>query len=506
MSLLGLDVGTTGCKAVLFRHDGTVLGTAYEEYDYRKPQPGYAELDAPLVWARIKDLIRAVSAQAGDDPVSALAIASMGEAVVPVTRDRQILGPSILNFDERGVEYLPSLGEALNNERLYAINGNTLGNHYSLTKLMWIREHQPEIYAQVDYFLHWSGFVAFMLGAEAALDYSLANRTLLFDLERRDWSPKLIAIAGLDAARLPPTIPSGTPIGSVLPSLAAELGLPPGVTIVSGAHDQCANGVGCGVLQEGQAMYGMGTFICLMPAYSRRPSPGAMIERGLNTEHHAARGLFVSFIYNQGGSMVKWFRDTFAAAEKARALSSGRDLYADLIAEMPPGLGRLVVLPHFVVPGPPHFISDSCGLIAGLRLDTSRGEILKGILEGATFDLRQNLENLPGTGIQVRELRVVGGGSKSDAWVQLSADILDRPFVRTANPEAGSLGAAILAGSATGVFASLEQGCQAMLRQGRRFEPDPARGRAYSELYEKYCQLWPLLADYLRGLAGWASR
>src|SRR3972149_11729096 len=130
MSLLGLEVGRTGCKAVLFRHDGTVLGTAYEEYDYRKPQPGYAELDAPLVWARIKDLIRSVSAQAGDDPVSAPAIASMGEAVVPVTRDRQILGPSILNFADRGGEYLPSLGEALNNERLYAINGNTLGNHY----------------------------------------------------------------------------------------------------------------------------------------------------------------------------------------------------------------------------------------------------------------------------------------------------------------------------------------------------------------------------------------
>jgi xylulokinase len=226
-----------------------------------------------------------------------------------------------------------------------------------------------------------------------------------------------------------------------------------------------------------------------------------MIERGLNTEHHAAPGLFVSFIYNQGGSLVKWFRDTFAAAEKAGAVSSGRDLYADLIAEIPPGPGRVVVLPHFVVTGPPHFVADSCGLIAGLHLETSRGEILKGILEGVTFYLRQNLERLPATGIQVSELRAAGGGSKSDAWVQLSADILGQPLVRTANPEAGSLGAAILAGTATGAFANLVEGCQAMLRLGRRFEPDPARGEAYSELYEKYCQLWPLLADYLRWLA-----
>ena len=502
MSLLGLDVGTTGCKAVLFRQDGTVLGSAYEEYDYRAPQPGYAELDAARVWERIKALIRAVSARAGNDPVSALAIASMGEAVVPVTRDRQVLGPSILNFDERGAEYLPALRAALSDARLYAINGNTLGNHYSLTKLLWVREHQPKLYERADYFLHWSSFAAFMLGAEPALDYSLANRTLLFDLERRDWSPELLAVAGLDASRLPPAVPSGTPIGTVLPSLADELGLPPGVAIVSGAHDQCANGVGCCVLGEGQAMYGMGTFLCLMPAYSRRPPAEAMMARGLNTEHHAAPGLFVSFIYNQGGSLVKWFRDTFAAAEKTAAVSSGRDLYAELLAEMPAGPGRLVVLPHFVVTGPPHFIADSCGVIAGLRLETARGEILKSILEGVTFDLRQSLENLPATGIQVRELRVVGGGSKSDAWVQLSADVLGRPFVRTANPEAGSLGAAILAGTATGAFASLEEGCQSMVRLGRRFEPDPARGGAYAELYGKYCQLYPLLADYLRELAG----
>jgi xylulokinase len=501
MSLLGLDVGTTGCKAVLFRGDGSVLGSAYAEYETRSPGPRRFELDSAAVWLQIKEMIRAVCAAGKADPLRAVAIASMGESVVPVTRHRQILGPSMLNFDERGQEYLPRLSATLSDEQLYAINGNTLGNHYSLTKLMWIQEHQPDLWAQADYFLHWSSFVAFMLGADPALDYSLANRTLLFDLERQDWSNALINVTGLDASRLPPTIPSGQVIGQVLPSLAGELGLPLGVAIVSGAHDQCANGVGCGILQEGQAMFGMGTYLTIMPAFSHRPAPDVMVARGLCTEHHAAPGLFVSFIYNMGGGLVKWHRDTFAAAEKALAQTEGRDLYSELIAELPVAPGKIVVLPHFSTTGPPHFIADSCGVIAGLRVETSRGEILKGILEGVTFYLRQNLDGLPGAGIEIRELRVVGGGSQSDAWVQLSADILGVPCVRTANLQAGSLGAAILAGAATGEFASLEDGCQAMVHLGRRFDPDPVRGREYAELYEKYSRLWPLMADYLRDLA-----
>jgi xylulokinase len=501
MSLLGLDVGTTGCKAVLFRTDGSVLGAAYVEYENRSTGPGRFELDAEAVWAQIKEMIRAVCVAGIHDPVRALAIASMGEAVVPVTRHRRILGPSILNFDERGQEYLPRLSAALSDESLYAINGNTLGNHYSLTKLMWIQEHQPELFERVDYFLHWSSFVAFMLGAEPVLDYTLANRTLLFDLERQDWSAELLGIAGLDASHLPPTIPSGQVIGQVLPSLAEELCLPPGTAIVSGAHDQCANGVGCGILHEGQAMYGMGTYLTIMPAFAQRPAPEVMMARGLSTEHHAAPGLFVSFIYNMGGALVKWHRDTFAAAEKAPAQAQGRDLYAELIAELPLDPGKIVVLPHFSTTGPPYFIADSCGIIAGLRLETSRGEILKAILEGVSFDLRQNLVDLPEAGIQLHELRVVGGGSRSEAWVQLTADILGVPCIRTANPQAGSLGAAILAGTATGEFASLKEGCQAMVQLGRRFDPNLVREREYAELYEKYNRLWPLTADYLRELA-----
>jgi xylulokinase len=445
-------------------------------------------------------MIGEVASGATSDPISALAVSSLGEAVVPVTKDRQVLGPSILNFDVRGEEYLERLGHALPDDRLYQINGNTLGNHYGLTKLMWIKEHRPDLYERADKFLLWGSFVPFMLGADPVVDYSLANRTLLFDVDREAWSDEILKLAGLDRAKLPDTASSGAVIGTVSDHIAGELGLPSNISIVTGAHDQCANAVGCGVIQQGRAVYGMGTFICITPVFSQRHEPAVMIERGLNTEHHAVPGQYVSFIYNQGGSLVKWFRDTFAAAEHRQAQEAGRDIYADLISEMPEGPSSIIALPHFTTTGPPEFIPDSCGVIAGLRLETSRGDILKGIIEGTTFYLKECVESLPPTGIEITDFRAVGGGSKSDAWIQMCADILGRPLVRPTVTEAGALGAAIIAGVGEGVFPSYDTGVEAMVSLERTFEPDPQKQKLYESQFEKYKKLWPLMAGYLRDL------
>ncbi|MGC9468575.1 MAG: FGGY-family carbohydrate kinase [Anaerolineae bacterium] len=503
MSLLGVDVGTTGCKAVCFSSAGQPLATAYREYDVRHPYPGWAELDTVDVWQKVQETIREAVGQAdvGGDRVRALAVSSLGEAVVPVSRDREILGPSILNFDVRGEDYLPALGDTLSDAALYAINGNTLGNHYGLTKLMWIRDHRPELYENAYKFLPWSSFVGFMLGADAVVDYSLANRLLLFDLAAEDWSEALLAWAELDREKLPRTAPSGALVGTVSASMAEELGLDAGVRITTGAHDQCANAVGCGVIAPGQAVYGMGTFICVTPVFTSRPDPATMIAQGLNTEHHAVPGRYVSFIYNQGGSLVKWFRDTFAAEAHRQALAEGRSIYDTLFAELPDGPSGLVTLPYFTTTGPPEFVSDSRGVIAGLSLETSRGAILAAIVEGATFYLRACIEGLPKTGIGIRDFRATGGGSQSDRWLQRSADILGRPMVRPTVTEAGALGAAILAGVGSGHFDSFESGIETMVGLREVFTPDPAQQTRYAPWFDRYQRLWPLMRDYLQELA-----
>ncbi len=493
-------MGTTGCKALAFSTEGRIISSAYQEYDTQRPEPGWGQLDSVDVWKKIKSVISQVASQCKDDPIKALAVSSLGEAVVPVAEDREILGPSILNYDTRGREYLDSLGEKLEDQYLFGINGNVLGNDYTLTKLLWIKEQMPELYNRTYKFLHWGAFVAFMLGSDPVVDYSLANRSLLFDINKTTWSEEVIDLVGLDQAKLPETAPAGKIVGTVSDSIAAELGLPKNVSIVTGAHDDCSAALGCGVIDEGRAMYSLGTFISVLVVYNERKDPKLMIERGLNTEHHAKSDKYVSFLFNQGGVLFKWFRDTFATKEASLAQAAGRDIYSDLFSEIPDGPSKVMVLPHFTSTGPPEYISESSGVMVGLTLETSRGDILKGILEGATFYLKECVDSLSEIGTEIKSYCAVGGGSKSDTWVQITADIMGRPFIRPKITEAGSLGAAILAGTAKGIYSSIEEGVKVCVKMEKTFEPNSEKTRLYNSWFEKYKGLWPLMSEYLKRL------
>ena len=490
MSLLGIDVGTSGCKTIVFGEDGTTLATGYIEYDFISTQAGYAELETSDIWRRITALIAKTVSDASrdqDDPIRALSVSSLGEAVVPISADRRILGSSILFFDRRGEREADEIATRFEADAFYRINGNTIGPHYTLPKLMWIKTHTPALYESTHRFLYWGSFVMFMLGAEAAVDYSLANRSLCFDLDAKAWSNSILEATGIDREKLPRIVASGEVVGSVSKTASEETGLPVGAAIVSGGHDQCVNATGCGVLESGQAMYGMGTFLCAAPIFGARPGDTqTMLEYGLNTEHHTRKNRFVSFIYNQGGALVKWHRDTFAATDHSNAKAGGSDVYDALFSELPEDPTEVVVLPYFTGTGPPRFYTDPRGTISGLSLGTTRGEILKGVLQGITFYLRRCLDALPTIGIDIREYRAVGGGSKSESWLQLTADILNTKISRAEVAEAGALGAAILAGAGCGVFKNFEEGVDAMVSIDRVFEPRPKMVDRYNEQYDRY--------------------
>lgn len=506
MSLLGIDVGTTGCKSTLYRVDGTLLASAYAEYAIQFPGPGHAVLDATAVWGHVQRTIREVVAASGADPVQAIGLSSLGEAVVPVSRDGRVLGSSILCMDARGAEYVPELRAALPPpEALYRLTGLALAGDLGLPKLMWIRRHQSDLYERTWRFLPWTSFVAFMLGAEPAVDGSLASRMLCCDIDRAQWSDEILRVAGLDTDRLPPIRPAGTVVGQVSTEAARMLGLPAGALIVNGCHDQCATAVGCGVVAPGLSTCGMGTFFCLAPVFETRRPAEPMLRAGLGTEPHAVPGQFVTLIYNAGGVLLRWYRDTFAAAEHAAAQAAGRDIYPELLAEMPAEPAGVLVLPHFTPTGPPEFVTDTRGVMVGLRLSTPRGEILRGILESTVFYLRECVDALPEAGITVREFRAAGGGSRSEAWLQICADILGRPFTRVRQTEAAGLGAALLAGVGAGVYRSFEEAVAAAVRCERVFEPRTEMVRRYVPQYERYRRLWPLLRGYLGELAGYRT-
>ena len=348
MSLLGIDIGTTGCKAAAFSEGGQILSSSYQEYQIQRPNQGWAELDSSEVWEKIKFVIKVVASDTLHDPITSLAVSSLGESLVPISHQGDILGLSMLNFDMRGEEFLDQIRDSFTDEHIYNITGNIFGSQYSLPKLMWLKKYQSDLYRRAFKFLLWGSFVQYKLGAEPVVDYSLANRTLLFDIKQKNWSQELSLLIEIDIDKLPKTVPSGIEIGKVSSKMAAELGLPKNVIIVSGAHDQCSCAVGCGVTEPEKAVFSMGTYLSITPVFNKLRSAGLMMVRGLNSEHHAVPGKYVCFIYNQAGSIVKWYRDTFASSE-----SQSTEIYPRLFSELPDELSSVIVLPHFAITGPP---------------------------------------------------------------------------------------------------------------------------------------------------------
>ncbi len=500
MSLLGIDVGTTGCKILALAADGQVLGMKQREYDVSRPRAGWAELDSRDVWASIKDTIREVAGLTGSDPIVGLCVSSMGEAMTPVSADRTILGNSLLGFDGRGTETVSRLA-SIDPVQFFERSGNQASSLYGGPKLIWQRDHQPELFARTYKFLNWADLVGYLLGGEPVTDYSLANRSLFFDVQQARWSADTLEYVDMPVDKLPEVAPSGTVVGVVSAQVSSELGLPSNVRIVLGAHDQCMSAVGSGVIRPGMAAYGLGTYVCLTPAYDVLPRAEQMIEYKLNVEHHAIPNLYVSFYYNlTGGALLKWFRDTFGRAEKEEAAASGRDVYDLLLSDLPDDPTDLLVLPHFAPTGPPYFDDHPYGLIAGLTLETERGAFIKALLEGVTYYCRQGLDQMATAGIAIDECRVTGGGARSPAWLRISADVLGRPLVRPRVTEASALGAAIMAGIGCGVYASAEEAVEVLVKTDQTFEPDPRRQRLYDERFSRYQELYPLMRSLRPGV------
>ncbi|MCL5946121.1 MAG: FGGY family carbohydrate kinase [Planctomycetes bacterium] len=492
MSLLGIDVGTSGCKAAAFSLAGICLHLAYREYSTDHPGAGWDELNADHVWWCVRQAIAEVAAATKADPISALAVSAMGEAATAVTRDRRILGSSILSSDGRGQHYVDAIKREISQEDFYRINPNILSTGYTLPKLLWLKEHAPEQYNAADYFLLWGGLVEFLLGADPFISYSHANRTLLFDIQTHNWSDKMLKISGIDRSKLPRCLPAGAVAGTVADDMAKQLGLPANVKIVVGGHDQCCNALGAGIGQAGRAVDGIGTYECITPVYHGLPDPAKMLALGLSIEHYLIPDHYVSFIFNQAGSLLRWFRDTFAAAER-----SDPEIYRRLDAEAPNAPTKLLVLPYFQPTGSPGFVTDASGVMVGLKTSTTRGEIYRALLESITCYFAEPVMHLRQLGIDTSEFIATGGGARSDLWLQIKADILNIPYTRLEHNHGSVAGAAIIAGVATGELPDITGALPRFVRRTRTFYPRTDHHRVYQDRLARYRELYPLMRNYL---------
>ncbi|MHC5054101.1 MAG: FGGY-family carbohydrate kinase [Planctomycetota bacterium] len=498
MSLLGLDVGTSGSKCVAFDSSGRILASASREYPLRHPRPGWAELDADEVWAAVEQVIGEVTSGLGGDPPQALGVSAQGEAGVLIDEGGAKLLPSPVSCDVRTVEEKAEMEAALGRVRLHEITGQLIHTTYTLVKLMWTAKHHPKAMERTWKFLCFEDYVGYRLTGATAMDWSLCGRTMLFDVRERAWSEEILSASGVRGDILPDAVAPGAVIGTVTEAMAARLGLPAGMPVVAGAHDQPAAALGGGVVEAGAAVDGTGTVECITAALAEPVINERMLESNLCCYSHAATDLYCTIVYNYtGGVLLRWYRDTLGEYARAEAASSGRDPYDVMMVEAASVAGPtgLLVLPHFTTTGTPYFDERAKGAVLGLSLATSRAEIVKALIEGITFEMKLNLDLLDKAGVPVNELRPLGGGAKSPVWMQIKADIYDRPCVELDVTEAGCLAMAMLGGVAVGEYSGLDEAVEATVRRKRAFEPDPANARAYAERFELYREVYPALKD-----------
>lgn len=498
MSLLGIDLGTTGCKAVAFDAEGRILASDYREYPLFFPKTGWIELDSSQVLRSAREVVRGVAAKVKRDPVRALAVASQGEAVTPVDARGRPLDHAIVTFDSRTAPLVPWWEKKVGRKRIFEISGMPLHGMYTASKILWWKKERPKIFRCARYFLCYEDLLYHALGLPPVIDQSLAARTMLLDLGTGQWSGALCRAAGIDPDRLARVAPSGSVVGQVGAKAAKEFGLPAGVVAVTGGHDQPCGALGAGVVEDRVGMYATGTVECITPAFRKRVVHPNLLVNNIACYPHVVPGLFVALTFNfTGGSLLKWYRDTFARTERVLAESQGKDVYDLILAEAPKDPTSLFILPHFTATGSPHFDTESKGVIAGLRLSTTRGEIVRAVLEGVTYEMALNAHILGKCGAEIDSFRAIGGGAKSSTWMQLKADLLGKPVHAMRVSEAVCLGAAILAGTATGCYRSARSASLELSRIERTYRPEAKKAAVYRERFALYRELYPALKDWL---------
>ncbi len=494
MSLLGIDVGTTGCKVIAFQEDGTVLAQAYGEYPLTHPQPGWSELDANVVWENIATGIRRVASQTASDPIEAISVASQGEAVTPVSADGAVLANAITTFDARTAGICAALKQQITPLEVMQITGMPMSDIHTLAKLIWIQRNQPDLYRKTWKFLGFEDFVYFKLGVSPVVDHSLAARTMAFDIITKTWSEKMLGLADIDGSLFPDTAPSGTPIGEVSAQMSAELGLPRGVVCVTGGHDQPCGALGAGIIRSGEVMDATGTVECIAPAFTEPVINEEMINGNFACYPHVVEGLYVTLGFvSSGGVILRWFRDTLAEAEVAHAAAEGADVYDLLMETLPDAPGTAMLLPHFTGSGTPYLDLESKGAIVGLTLSTTKAELLKAILEGISYEIKQNLTMLQDAGVVINEVRAIGGGAKSEKWLQLKADMFGKKVIALDISEGVCLGTAILSGTAIGKYESVDAAVEQLVTPRNVYHPRTEISRIYDERLKTYAQIYPAL-------------
>ncbi len=498
--LLGIDVGTTGCKAVLVDAAGTVRAEATCDYPLHTPRPAWSEQD-PHDWAAAcTRAIREVLERDGGARVTAVGLTGQMHGLVLLDAAGEVIRPAILWNDQRCGAQCEQITQRVGPRRVIELTGNPVLAGFTAPKIEWVRQNEPDAFARVAHVLLPKDYVRYRLTGELAGDVSDASGTSLFDVGRRRWSDEMLAALELPRRWLPDVAESPQVVARISPQAARQTGLPEGTPVVAGAGDQAAQAIGSGVVADGDACVTLGTSGVVFAACDTyRTDP----QGRLHAFCHAApdRWHLMGVVLSAGGSL-RWLRDTLCDSEVAEAQRRGCDPYDIMtgIAErVPPGCEGLLFAPYLSGERTPHADPQARGAFVGLSLRHTRAHLIRSVLEGVAFALRDSLELIRQAGTRPGALRLSGGGARSRLWRQILADVLGCDLTTLRAAQGAACGAALLAGVGAGVFDSVEQAA-ATVRTDATIRPGDAQA-AYDALYETYRGLYPALRDTFAALA-----
>jgi xylulokinase len=470
-TLVGVDVGTTGVAAIAIEPDGEVVARAERAYALSTPRPGWSEQSPEDWWQAAEATIEDVSA---GREVAGIGLSGQMHGLVALGAEDRVLRPAILWNDQRTAEECAEIERTIGLERLIELTGNRALPGFTAPKLLWLRRHEPEVYAQIERICLPKDYVRLRLAGSWAVDVADASGTLLLDVGNRRWSDAVLEALGLPSECLPPLFESPAVSGET------EAGIP----VAAGAGDQAAAAIGVGVDRPGPASVVLGTsgvvFVAL-PEY--RPEPEARV----HVFCHAVPGSWhaMGVTLSAAGSL-QWFRDAIAPGVPFQALLAEA-------ASWEPGAEGLLFLPYLQGERTPHADPDARGAFVGLQLRHDRGALVRAVLEGVAFGLRDSLDLLRGLGVEITSARASGGGARSDEWLRICASVLEVPIERTVTDEGSAFGAALLGGVAGGVFPDVGEAVVAAVRASDVVDPDSRWVEAYARLHEQYRALYPAL-------------
>ena len=497
MALIGLDIGTTSCKTHVFDDDLNLMASASREYSVDIPHPGWAEQDPEKVWLLAKECLREAVIKTGiQDAVKAISLSVQGEAVAPVDRNGNTLRPMILGMDTRTDAQNRVLKEHFGARELFSLTGMPVHTANTLPKLMWLKENESELWQEADKFLLYEDFIINKMTGKTVISKCLASRTQVYDLEHESWSNEILGFLGIEINKFAEVKISGSPVGQMKADLAEAIGLKTRPLVSSGGHDQACGALGAGLTQPGVAMVSTGTAEVIEVSMDSPHLNDTLFEGNMSVYQHTVPDLYVVMTLNQSGAFIlRWYRDTFCQLEMEESHKTGEDAYDLLLKNVSASPSPVMLLPHFAGSGTPKFDTRSKGAIVGLTFTTTKQDIAKAILDGLTLELKMNLDILKKGGINISELRAIGGGAKSELWLQLKADITGIPVAAPMVTEAAGMGAAILAGVAGGLFKDAASAIDSHLKIKKVYQPNPEIKRLFDERYSIYQGLYPALKE-----------